>query len=62
MTQLIITLVIVIIAIASAVYLIIRSFLKKKKKSDICSGCSSDCGGCKFYKEIKNAREHNQKN
>jgi hypothetical protein len=53
MTQLIISLLIVFIATAIAVFLIVKSFRKKAKKEDICGGCSSDCGECGFYKELE---------
>jgi hypothetical protein len=53
MTQLIITLLIVFVATAFAVFLIVKRFRKKAKKEDICGGCSSDCGECGFYKEIE---------
>jgi hypothetical protein len=53
MTQLIITLLIVFVATAIAVFLIVKSFRKKGKKEDVCGGCSSDCGECGFYKELE---------
>jgi hypothetical protein len=53
MTQLIITLLIVFAALATAFFLIIKRFRRKPKKEDICGGCSSDCGECGFYKELE---------
>jgi len=51
MTQLIITLIIVFASVATAVYLFVRRLRKKPKPTDNCSGCSSECGQCGFYKE-----------
>jgi hypothetical protein len=53
MTQLIITLLIVFVAAGAAVFLIIKWLRRKPKPSDNCKGCSSDCGECGIYGQIK---------
>jgi hypothetical protein len=57
MTQLIITLIIVSAALATAVFLVVKRFRKKSKKEDVCGGCSSDCGECGFYKELEKMKK-----
>lgn len=50
-TELIITLIIILLAIGYAVFLCVRYFkrqLRKRNTPDECTGCDSDCDGCPF--------------
>jgi len=57
MTQFIITLVVVFVAVLAAGYLIYKRFKKKAKKADCCNGCSEECGDCAFYREVQEKKK-----
>lgn len=50
--QLFVTILIIVTAVITAIVILIRGIKRRKKNSDPCSGCSSDCKACDFYRQI----------
>lgn len=50
--QLFITILIIVTAVIAAIVMLIRGIKRRKKNSDPCSGCSSDCKACDFYRQM----------
>lgn len=56
MVQLIITMLIVLLAVAGAVLLAVKK-VRKLKKPDPCRDCKASCGDCALYPEIHKRRK-----